>query len=193
PELRQVQAVERRNCQPRGGEGERLGGHPPHEPRLQEDVQLVLAPARAHPGRAAGRHQGGRSGGGRPGAPPPPLQQFELIRRAGKEEEPVVRKGRQVEVKGGRRTAVSRLQADPPQLITRRGRLVREDLEPVQRPDQITAPGPFLSHELPPRQQIRPISPSLDYSTPASAAHATSPSANAVATRRKDALGVESA
>src|SRR5262249_54381354 len=121
----------------------------------------------------------------------PVIQQFQLLRRAGKEEEPVVGKGRRVELKGGRRTAVSRLQADPPQLITRRGRLVREDLEPVQGPDQIAAPGPFLSHGLPPPQQVRPISPPLDYSTPASAAHATSPSANAVATRRKDALGVE--
>ena len=112
------------------------------------DPQLVLAPARAHPGRAAGRHQGDRSGGGRHVPLHPRIQQFQLIRRAGKEEEPVVRKGRQVEVKGGRRTAVSRLQADPPQLITRRGRLVREDLEPVQGPDQIAASRLLLLHDL---------------------------------------------
>src|SRR5262249_1546579 len=66
--------------------------------------------------------------------------------RPGKEEEPVVGKGRQVELKGGRRTAVSRLQADPPQLITRRGHLVREDLEPVQGPHRVAASQFFRSH-----------------------------------------------
>ena len=64
------------------------------------------------------------------------------------EEEPVVGKGRQVEVKGGRRTAVSRLQADPPQLITRRGRLVREDLKPVQGPERVGRLWFHLSYHL---------------------------------------------
>src|SRR5262245_33434319 len=76
-----------------------------------------------------------------------------------------------VELTGGSGTAVTRLQADPPQLITRRGRLVREDLEPVQGPHRVAASQFFRSHELPPPQQVRPISPPLDYSTPASAAH----------------------
>jgi hypothetical protein len=79
------------------------------------------------------------------------IQQFQLLRRAGKEEKPLVRKGRQVEVKGGRRTAVSRLQADPPQSITRRGRLVREDLEPVQGPERVAAFRLFVLHDPPPQ------------------------------------------
>ena len=65
PQGRQVQAVERRDRQPRRVEVERLGGDPLDHPRLQEDVQLVLVPARARLDRAAGRHQHDRSGGGR--------------------------------------------------------------------------------------------------------------------------------
>ena len=65
PEVRQVQAVERRDRQPRRVEVERLGGDPRDQPRLQVDVQRVLAAAPAPQGRAAGRHQRDRSGGGR--------------------------------------------------------------------------------------------------------------------------------
>ena len=65
PEVREVQAVERRDRQPRRVEVERLGGDPRDQPRLQEDVERVEAPAPAPPGRAAGRHQRDRSGGGR--------------------------------------------------------------------------------------------------------------------------------
>src|SRR5262249_41539098 len=94
----------------------------------------------------AGRQERDRAGGGRHLPVHPLVPQVQFLRRAGKEEEPVVGKGRQVELKGGRCTAVSRLQADPPQLITRRGRLVREDLEPVQGPHRVAASQFFRSH-----------------------------------------------
>jgi hypothetical protein len=47
PEVRKLYAVERRDRQPRRVEVERLSGDPRDDPRLQEDVQLVLVPARA--------------------------------------------------------------------------------------------------------------------------------------------------
>ena len=44
-ELREVQAVERGDCQPRRVELKRVRGDACDQPRLKEDVQLVLAPA----------------------------------------------------------------------------------------------------------------------------------------------------
>ena len=59
-----------READARRVEVERLGGDPCDPPRLQEDEQLVLALARAHPDRAAGRHQRDRAGGaGRAASP----------------------------------------------------------------------------------------------------------------------------
>ena len=49
---------------------------------------------------------------------------------------------------GGRLAAASRLEADPPQPVARRGRLEREVLEPVQGSDRGAAPQLFLSHHL---------------------------------------------
>ena len=84
PQGRQVQAVERRDRQPRRVEVERLGGDPRDQPRLQEDVEPVLAPAPARPDRAAGRHQRDRSGGGRYVPLHPFIPQVQLLRRPGK-------------------------------------------------------------------------------------------------------------
>ena len=50
PELGEVQGVERRHCQPGRVEFKRLGGHLPDQPRLQVDVQLVLATHSSAPG-----------------------------------------------------------------------------------------------------------------------------------------------
>ena len=88
--------------------------------------RLVLAPARACLGRAAGRHQRDRSGGGRHVPLHPFVPQIQLVRRAGEEEKPVVGQARAVEFKGGRRPAASRLQADPPEPVARRRGLVWE-------------------------------------------------------------------
>ncbi|MBV8270232.1 MAG: hypothetical protein JO252_28235, partial [Planctomycetaceae bacterium] len=83
PEVREVQAVERRDRQPRRVEAERLGGDPRDQPRLEEDVERVLAPARAPPGRAAGRHHRDRSGGGRHVPLHFFIQPVQLLRRPG--------------------------------------------------------------------------------------------------------------
>ena len=93
PELREVQAVERRDRQPRRVEVERLGGDPRDQPRLQEDVERVRAPAPAPPGRAAGRHHQDRSGGGRDVPLHPFILQVQLLRRPDEEDEPVVGQG----------------------------------------------------------------------------------------------------
>src|SRR4029077_12875561 len=119
-ELREVQAVERRHRQPRWVQAERLGPDPPDQLRLQEDVQLLLAPARAHPARAAGRHKRDRSGGGRYVPLHPLISQIQFFWWAGEKEEPVMGQGGQVEFKGGRRAAARRIQAHPPPPGTRR-------------------------------------------------------------------------
>src|SRR5262249_8903329 len=106
-------------------------------PRREEEVQLVLAPAGAHPAGAAGRQERDRAGGGRHSPLPPLVPQVQFFRRSGEQEEPVVGQGGQVELKGRRRTAARRLQADPPQPVTRRGRLVWEEPEPVERPERV--------------------------------------------------------
>jgi hypothetical protein len=86
PEVRQVQAVERGDRQPHWVEVERLGGDPRHQPWLQVDVQLVLAPARAHPVRAAGWHYRDRSGGERHVPLHPFVPQLQLFWRPGNKE-----------------------------------------------------------------------------------------------------------
>ena len=151
-ELWEVQAVERRQRQLRWVEAERLGRYPPDQPRLQEDMQFLLAPARAHPTRAAGRHQRDRSGGRRYVPLHPLIPQIQFFWWAGEKEEPVVGQGGQVEFKGGRRPAASRIQADPPQPVARRGRLVGEEPEPVQRPDRLGPPWPLLSYDCLPQE-----------------------------------------
>ena len=65
--------------------------------------------------------------------------------------------GGQVEFKVGRRPAASRVQADPPQPVARRGRLVGEEPEPVQRPDRLDPPWPLLSYDCLPMACIRRI------------------------------------
>lgn len=147
PELREVQGVERRDRQLRRVEAEPLGGDPRHQPRLQEDVQLVLVPARAHPGWGAGRHQRDRRGGGRYVPLHPFVQQVQLLRRPGDEDEPVVDKGGRVVFKGGPRAVASCLQAHPPQPVARRGRLERDDLaQCCKGPERAAEFRFFLSH-----------------------------------------------
>ena len=82
----------------------------------------------------------------------PFVPQIQLVRRAGEEEKPVVGQARAVEFKGGRRPAASRIQADPPQPVARRGRLVGEEPEPVQRPDRLAPPWPLLSYDCLPQE-----------------------------------------
>jgi hypothetical protein len=79
----------------------------------------------------------------------PFITQVQLLRRPGEKDEPVVGKGGQVEFQGGRRGVARRLQADPAQPVARRGRLERDDLEPVQGPERVAVPRLFLSHDLP--------------------------------------------
>jgi hypothetical protein len=105
--------------------------------------------ARAHAGRAVGRHQRDRSSGGRYVPLHPLIPQIQFFRWAGEKEELMVGQDRHVEFKGERRTAASRLQADLPQPVARRGRLVGEEPEPVQGPDRLTPPWPFLFDDCP--------------------------------------------
>ena len=66
PKVRQIQAIERRERQPRRIEVERLGGHLPDQPWLQEDVQLVFAPLeRTRFGLPAGISMIAPAGGGK--------------------------------------------------------------------------------------------------------------------------------
>src|SRR5262249_17867516 len=55
------------------------------------------------------------------------------------------------------------LDADPPPPVARRGRLVGEESEPVQRPDRLPPPWPLLSYDCLPKKMacIRRISPLL--------------------------------
>jgi len=76
----------------------------------------------------------------------PVVTQVQFVWRPGNKDEPVMGQGGQVEFKGGRRPAASRIQADPPQPVARRGRLVGEEPEPVQRPDRLAPPWPLLSY-----------------------------------------------
>ena len=78
----------------------------------------------------------------------PLIPHIQFFRRAGKEEEPVVGKGRQFEFKGGCRTAASRLQADPPEPVARRRGLVWEEPEPVERPERVGRLWFHLSYHL---------------------------------------------
>ena len=149
PQGREVQAVERRDRQPRRVEVERLGGDPRDQPRLQEDVEPVEAPAPAPPGRAAGRHHRDRSRGGRYVPLHSFIQQVQLLRRPGKKDEPVVGQGRAGRVPRRGPPVASRLQADPPQPVTRRGRLERDDLaQDCQGPERAAASRLLLSHYL---------------------------------------------
>ena len=102
PEVGKVQAVQRRDRQPRRVEVERLGGDPRDQPRLQVDAEQVPAAAPAPPGRAAGRHQHDRSGGGRHVPLHPLIPQVQFLRRPNEKDEPVVGKGGRVEFRGGR-------------------------------------------------------------------------------------------
>jgi hypothetical protein len=61
---------------------------------------------------------------------------MQLVGRAGEKEEAVVGQGGQVKFEGGHRKAARRLQADPPLPITRSGRRVWEEPEPVERPER---------------------------------------------------------
>ena len=65
PEMREVQAVDRRDRYPRRIEVERLGSDPRDQPRLQIGVERILGPVPTPPSRSAGRHYRNRSGGGR--------------------------------------------------------------------------------------------------------------------------------
>src|SRR5258708_6460369 len=60
----------------------------------------------------------------------------------------MVGKGGRVVFPGERRTVTSRLQADLPQPVARRGRLDREDLEPLQGPERAAVSRFLLSHHL---------------------------------------------
>ena len=148
PKVGELQAVQWRDRQPRRIEVERLGGHPPDQPRLQVDAEQVPAAAPAPPGRAAGRHQHDRAGGGRPVPPHPLVPQVQLLRRPNEQTEPVVGQGGLVEFKGALRSAAHRLQADPPQPVAPGGRLERDGLEPVQGPDRAAVYRFLLWHQL---------------------------------------------
>jgi hypothetical protein len=148
PQGRQVQAVERRDRQPRRVEVERLGGDSLDHHWLQEDEQLVLAPARAHPDRAAGRHQRDRAGGGRNVPLHPVIPQVQCVRRLGEQDEHVVGQGRLVEFRSGQRTEVRGLQTDPPEPVARHSRREWEDPVPVHEPDRVAALRLVLSHHL---------------------------------------------
>ena len=100
PKVREVDGVERRERQPRWVEVECLGGHTRDQPRLQVDVERVLAPAPAPLDRCPGRHQRDCSGGGRPVPLHPLVQQVQFFRRPSKEDEPMVGQGRGKEFRG---------------------------------------------------------------------------------------------
>src|SRR5499427_10547803 len=69
----------------------------------------------------------------------PVIPQVQGLRRPCHKDEPVVGQGGHVEFKGGLRTAVRRLQADPPQSVARRGWREREDPGPVQGAHRVAA------------------------------------------------------
>jgi hypothetical protein len=56
-----------------------------------------------------------------------------------------------VAFRGGRRTVARRFQADPPQPVARRRRLLWEEPEPVERPERIGRLWFHLSYHLCPR------------------------------------------
>ena len=148
--MREVQAVERRERHPRRVEAERLSGDPRDQPRLQVDVEGVLAPAPAPQGRTAGRHHRDRSCGGRYMPLHPLIQQVQLLRRPGDKDERVVGQGGQVNFGGGRLTVASRLQAYPPEQVARRARLERDELAQLKGPERATKSWLLLSHDRPP-------------------------------------------
>src|SRR5262245_13705266 len=98
-------------------------------------MQFVLMSARAHPGLVASRHQRDRSSRVRPVSLHPLILQVQLLRWPGIQNEPVAGNGWRNSFEGRLRTAMSRIQAHPPQPAARRGRLELEDLAPVQELD----------------------------------------------------------
>ena len=120
PEVREVQAVERRDRQPRRVEVERLGGDPRDQPRLQEDVEPVEATRSSATGPGCRPAPRDDSGGGRNVPLHPFIPQVQLLRRPGKKDEPVVGKAGGLLSRPAPGVA-RRLQAHPPQPVARRG------------------------------------------------------------------------
>ena len=96
PQVREVQAVERRHRQP-GRVESNARSRPRDQPRLQPEVQLVLAPADA-PGWVGRYQRDGSRGVARSASPLRP--QVHFIRRPGEKDESVQYDGRSA-FKGG--------------------------------------------------------------------------------------------
>src|SRR5262245_51536194 len=122
-----LQAVERGDRDLRRVELERLRRHSLDHSRLEEDMQLVLLPARAPSERAPGRYTHDRSGGWRNVSRHALESQVEVLRRLHHESETVMRLD-DVELISGPRAEANGLQADPPQPRARRCGPEREDL-----------------------------------------------------------------